>query len=63
MTKKTSKNNKTGKTGPSASHDGAPAGKKGGRKPAAPRPAWLPDNLQHGPSKGARGKPKAAPAG
>ncbi|MEI2430582.1 ribonuclease R [Lysobacter yananisis] len=59
MAKKTK--NKTGKTGnTTTSSSAAPGAKKSARKPAAPRPAWLPENLQHGPGKGPRGKARPA---
>jgi len=65
MTKKTN-SKKPGKpgTGKTSSHTGAGPGpsKKGGAKPPAARPPWLPDNLQHGASKTPRKKAASGPA-
>lgn len=70
MSKKTPAGGKPGKStrAPSAKAGAKPASGKqgagrsgGGKKTAAPRPAWLPENLQHGrPTK--PGKPGATPA-
>ncbi len=64
MTKKT-KSKKTGATGGNTTSrntaGGAGPSGRPGRKSPAPRPAWLPDNLQHGPAKAPR-KKRAAPA-
>ncbi|MGJ7904575.1 ribonuclease R [Lysobacter sp. 1R34A] len=66
MTKKT-KSNKPGPTGgktPSRKTPGggAPSAGPRSRKSPAPRPAWLPENLQHGPSKGPHGQPASGAA-
>ncbi len=69
MTKKSPSRGKSGKSGASSSSRGpGPSGAKP-RKSATPRPAWLPENLQHGPvaktgkaAKPTHSGPGAAPA-